>query len=92
MIESEQYNYVKPSHYELWEGCEVFDVLKKVLTKEEFIGFCKGNILKYQLRLGKKPKEPVERDKRKIEVYEKELKKIKLYEYSITKKESKSNK
>ena len=71
MIKSEQYNYIKPSHYEIWEGCEVFDILKKTLTKEEYIGFCKGNILKYQLRLGRKPNEPIERDKKKIEEYEK---------------------
>jgi len=91
MKKSEQYNYIKPSHYSLWDGCEVFDILKKVLTKEEYKGFCKGNILKYQLRIGKKPNEPIERDRKKIEIYEKELNKIKIYEYSIAEEKDKSS-
>ena len=91
MSELEHYNYIKPTHYELWRGCEAFDILKKVLTEEEFKGFCKGNILKYQLRIGKKPNEPIERDRNKIKIYEEELKKYNKYEYSITKKENQSN-
>jgi len=44
----------KVSHYNIWDGFEAIDLMKKVLTKEEYIGFLKGNILKYQNRLGKK--------------------------------------
>jgi hypothetical protein len=31
-----------------------WDVMEAVLTREEFIGFLKGNLLKYSLRQGKK--------------------------------------
>ena len=44
-----------PKHYMLFaDGMESFDVIRKTLTPEEFIGFLKGNILKYRLRAGKK--------------------------------------
>lgn len=36
------------------DGTESFDVIRKTLTSEEYIGFLKGNILKYRLRAGKK--------------------------------------
>jgi|GEM_PF-1870486 len=32
-----------------------WDVMQSVMTKEEFIGFLKGNIIKYSMRDGKKP-------------------------------------
>lgn len=41
-------------YYELWEDFEAIDVIKLVLTEEEYRGFLKGNILKYRLRAGKK--------------------------------------
>ena len=34
---------------------EPWEVLEVILTKEEFIGFLKGNIMKYSLRAGRKP-------------------------------------
>ena len=44
-----------PKHYMLFaDGMESFDVIRKTLTLEEYIGFLKGNILKYRLRAGKK--------------------------------------
>lgn len=59
-------------HYELWEDFEAIDVIKLVLTEEEYRGFLKGNILKYQLRLGKK--DEVLKEIEKIEDYKRELK------------------
>ena len=59
-------------HYELWENFEAIDVIKLVLTDEEYKGFLKGNILKYQLRLGKK--DEVSKEIEKIEDYKRELK------------------
>ena len=59
-------------HYELWEDFEAIDVIKLVLTDEEYKGFLKGNILKYQLRLGKK--DEVLKEIEKIEDYKRELK------------------
>lgn len=61
-------------HYELWEGNEAIDVIKRILSKSEYIGFLKGNILKYQLRLGKK--DNVEKEMIKIEDYTRELNSI----------------
>lgn len=35
-------------------GVQPWDVMEAVLTREEFIGFLKGNIIKYSMRAGKK--------------------------------------
>ena len=67
-------NKVKNSdakHYELWEDYEAIDNIKNNLTKKEYIGYLKGNILKYQLRLGKK--DNVDSEKEKIKDYQNEL-------------------
>ena len=42
-----------PSHY-CDGGIETIDYIKAKLTLEEFIGYCKGNVLKYVSRAGKK--------------------------------------
>lgn len=47
-----------PAHYNKG-GIECIDALRACLTKEEFIGFCKGNALKYLWRCGNKD-EPVQ--------------------------------
>ena len=60
-------------HYELWENFEAIDVIKLVLTEEEYRGFLKGNILKYRLRVGKK--DDVLKEIEKIKDYERELNK-----------------
>ena len=61
-------------HYEIWHDFETIDIIKNVLIKDEYIGFLKGNILKYQLRLGKK--DDVEKEKIKIKDYQNELNQI----------------
>lgn len=44
-----------PSHYTLpGLTVECIDVIRAVLTPEEFKGWCKGNALKYSLRAGRK--------------------------------------
>lgn len=44
-----------PSHYTLpGLTIESVDVIRAVLTPEEFKGWCKGNALKYSLRAGRK--------------------------------------
>ena len=35
-------------------GMQPWDVMEAVLTAEEFIGFLKGNIIKYSMRQGRK--------------------------------------
>jgi len=76
MPESEDYDYVKPKHYRLWKGMQTFELHRSLLTEEEFIGYCKGNIIKYQMRMGKKPGESVEREISKIETYNEILNEI----------------
>lgn len=48
------YNFVDhPNHYNNGKF-EVIDILEDNLSMAEFVGFLKGNILKYIMRLGKK--------------------------------------
>ena len=42
-----------PSHYTAGKE-EVIDIIDKSLSDQEYIGYLKGNILKYLLRFGKK--------------------------------------
>lgn len=44
----------KPSHYMLFDGIEAIEVIARSMTREQFKGYCLGNILKYRLRAGKK--------------------------------------
>lgn len=43
-----------PKHYQLPSERESIDVMREILTEEEFRGWCKGNALKYIFREGKK--------------------------------------
>ena len=61
-------------HYDLWDGFEAIDIMKIVLSREEYIGYLKGNILKYQLRLSKK--DDVQKEVQKILDYTNELNEI----------------
>ena len=57
----------QPSHYEIGEtGLEAIDVIEATLTKEEYIGYLRGNILKYNLRANKKNGSE---DLRKADIY-----------------------
>lgn len=54
----------EPTHYEIFPGTQVIEVIKSVLTEEEFKGFCKGNILKYRLRDKQDREEDYEKSKK----------------------------
>ena len=56
------------SHYDLWDGMDAITVLEGCLTTDELIGWCKGNILKYRLRIGRKG--DLNGTIKKIETYE----------------------
>ena len=43
-----------PKHYDLFPDMQSMDIIQAALTEEEFIGFLKGNCLKYRLRAGNK--------------------------------------
>ena len=59
-------------HYEMWKNMEVIELIEHVLTKEELIGACKFNILKYRLRIGNK--DDSSKELAKIKDYENYLK------------------
>lgn len=66
----------KPPHYILSNGIESIEVVKATLTNEEYLGWCKGNALKYQFRAGKKNPDKTKEDYQKAEFYIKELQKL----------------
>ena len=48
-------NVEHPTHYDLEGlGVEVIDVIRSVLGATRFVGYCKGNVIKYILRADKK--------------------------------------
>ncbi len=44
-----KYTATSPSHYQTG-GMQLLDIWKAKLSPEEFIGLCKGNVLKYIIR------------------------------------------
>ena len=56
-----------PKHYDVFPGVEAIEVIASSMTKEEFRGYCKGNMLKYRLRAGNK--DPIEQDIAKANTY-----------------------
>ncbi len=73
-------------HYASMIGLEPIELMQLVLTYDEFIGFLKGNIIKYTLRAGKKQGEAAEKDVAKANRYTEWL--IKLgYKMPINPKE-----
>jgi len=62
----------QPPHYKLWGSTEAIDIIRGALSEEEFMGYLKGNILKYRLRAGKKNN--AEKDIAKATWYEGEVK------------------
>jgi len=59
------------SHHILWGDTQSIELIRDFLTLDEYKGFLKGNILKYQLRLGKK--DDVQKELQKIKDYKTEL-------------------
>ena len=68
-IEAEHEAITSPAHYKVCEGLEVVDMIRAVLTPEQFKGYCLGNLIKYRMRAGKKTMSPIE-DLGKAHVYE----------------------
>lgn len=56
-----------PSHYV--GKIEVIDYIRDKMSPEEFKGYCKGNVLKYISRAGKKKTASKAEDLQKAEVY-----------------------
>lgn len=73
----------KPSHYMLFDDIEAIEVISRSMTREQFKGYCLGNILKYRLRAGKKSELAfLEKDLAKADFYKElyEKHKEKCYE------------
>jgi len=51
------------------------DMIRAVLTPEQFSGYCLGNVIKYRMRAGKKTMSPME-DLGKAHVYEEWLREL----------------
>ncbi len=64
-------NVATPKHYSL--GIPTIDIIRSKLSKEEFTGFCKGNIIKYITRAGHKRNENPLDDYLKSQEYTKYL-------------------
>lgn len=50
LLEEEYDEIHHPAHYEK-DGMQVIEVLRAFLTEEQYIGYCRGNQLKYLLRM-----------------------------------------
>lgn len=61
-----------PTHYHLIEGVESIEIIARSMTKEQWKGFCLGNMLKYRIRAGKKDalKQDIEKANFYGELYE----------------------
>lgn len=44
-------------------GIQPWDVMQAVLTREEFVGYLKGNVIKYGMRQGKKGSDDAQKAK-----------------------------
>lgn len=53
-------------HYQT-KGAECIDIMRDILTVEEFEGYCKGNVIKYLYRAG--DKQDKQRDLKKAADY-----------------------
>jgi len=60
----------KPLHYHFF-GEDTMPMIEKILGTEGYLGFLKGNALKYRLRVGKKEGNSIEKDIAKAMYYEK---------------------
>ncbi len=63
------YSFIHKSHDDAWHDkhysgkIQPIEVMQSNMGKEEFIGFLKGNIIKYILRMGRKDEPTKETDK-----------------------------
>ena len=67
------------AHYAAMAGLEPIELMQLVLTSDEFIGFLKGNIIKYTLRAGHKQGEAAEKDIAKAKRYKQWLLQVGYY-------------
>ena len=66
-----------PPHYDPFSCGNTHFWHKKLLSKDEYIGYLKGMIIKYRMRAGNKPSVDAKQDIEKAKSLEKELKELK---------------
>ena len=49
-MREEEKDNINPDHYKISDGMQCIDFIEASMTKEEFRGYCRGNILKYVFR------------------------------------------
>ena len=64
------------THYAAMAGLEPIEVMQLIMSREEFEGFLKGNIIKYTMRAGRKLGEAAEKDIAKANRYKQWLMKV----------------
>ncbi len=64
------------AHYAAMAGLEPIEVMQLIMSREEFEGFLKGNIIKYTMRAGRKQGEAAEKDIAKANRYKQWLMKV----------------
>lgn len=64
------------AHYASMAGLEPIEVMQLIMSREEFEGFLKGNIIKYTMRAGRKQGEAAEKDIAKANRYKQWLMKV----------------
>ena len=64
------------AHYANMAGLEPIEVMQLIMSREEFEGFLKGNIIKYTMRAGRKQGEAAEKDIAKANRYKQWLMKV----------------
>ena len=57
-------------HYQMFDGTEAIEILEAIMSTEELMAWCRGNIYKYRLRLGNKDTDTSVSDSNKIQTYE----------------------
>lgn len=63
-----QYDHINPQHYKNY-SMEVIDMFERIYGTETTAAYCEMNALKYRMRMGMKPDQPVERDMDKEKWY-----------------------
>ena len=71
-MQSDEIN--NPQHYQLFPDMQAIDVIRAALSPAEFVGYLKGNALKYRLRAGDKG--PADKCLAKANWYQAELRNL----------------
>lgn len=61
MMDRSEADQINPDHYKQYP-IEVIEIIRRVLTEEQFTGYCVGNEIKYRLRAGFNNPDKIEED------------------------------